>query len=278
LEDYSGRIDLLLFGKGRRIGKQFFHFSTCLCDKIIVRSIPQRLLKGFEMESFIGTIMPVAFNFAPQGWALCNGQLLSISQNSALFALLGTYYGGDGQTTFGLPDLRGRVAVGQGQGPNAAAVQMGELSGSNATTMTLNGAGTVTLTTANMPAHKHGASFSGTGATPLAVTVNVNSASGTSLAPAEGSYLGAVKMSGPGPTASLYVAGQPTTSVALGSGTVTATGTAGGITGGTVEVDNNGSGQPVSMPVSVSGQTSLMQPFTGVNYIICVNGIFPSRQ
>lgn len=230
------------------------------------------------MESFIGTITPVAFNFAPQGWALCNGQMLSISQNSALFALLGTSYGGDGQTTFGLPDLRGRVAVGQGQGPNAAAVQMGEVSGANTTTMTLSGAGTCTLTTANMPAHNHGATFSGSGATPLAATLNVNTAQGSSLAPAEGSYLGAVKMSGPGSTASLYVAGQPTTTVALGAGTVTSTGTAGGITGGTVAVDNNGGGQPISMPVSVSGQTSLMQPFTGVNYIICLQGIFPSRQ
>jgi microcystin-dependent protein len=230
------------------------------------------------MESFIGTIMPVAFNFAPQGWALCNGQLLSISQNSALFALLGTQYGGDGQVTFGLPDLRGRVAVGQGQGPGLSPVQMGEISGSNAATMTLNGAGACTLTTANMPAHNHGATFSGSGATPLAVTVHVNTAQGSSVAPPEGSYFGAVKLSGPGQTASLYVAGQPTSSVALGSGTATSTGTAGGITGGTVAVDNNGSGQPVSIPVSVSGQTSLMQPFTGVNYIICVNGIFPSRQ
>ncbi len=229
------------------------------------------------MESFIGTIMPVAFNFEPRGWALCNGQMLSISQNSALFALLGTSYGGNGQTTFGLPDLRGRVAVGQGQGPGVAPVQMGEVSGSNTGAMTLNGAGTCTLTTANMPAHNHGATFSGTGAAPLAVRLNVNTAQGTSLAPAQDSYLGAVKMSGPGATASLYVAGQPSATVALGEGTMTTTGTAGGITGGTVAVDNNGSGQPINIPVSVSGQTSVMQPFTGVNYIICLEGIFPSR-
>ena len=70
----------------------------------------------------------------------------------------------------------------------------------------------------------------------------------------------------------------PTASVALGSATASSTGTAGGITGGTVAVDNNGSSQPVSMPLSISGQTSLMQPYTGVNYIICVDGISPSRQ
>jgi hypothetical protein len=82
----------------------------------------------------------------------------------------------------------------------------------------------------------------------------------------------------PPPLPAPKVSVPPTASVALGSGTASSTGTAGGITGGTVAVDNNGSGQPVSMPVSVSGQTSLMQPYTGVNYIICVNGIFPSRQ
>jgi microcystin-dependent protein len=85
------------------------------------------------METFIGTIMPVAFNFAPEGWALCNGQLLPINQNTALFSLLGANYGGDGQTTFGLPDLRGRVAVGQGAGPGLAPVQMGELSAAGGT-------------------------------------------------------------------------------------------------------------------------------------------------
>lgn len=229
------------------------------------------------MDTFIGTILPVAFNYAPPGWALCNGQMLQISQNQALFAVLGISYGGDGQRTFGLPDLRGRVAVGQGAGTNAAPVQMGEMGGANSVSMTLNGAGSCTLTTANMPAHNHGASFSGTGAAPLAATLNVSAAQGTALAPAEGSYLGAVKMSGPGSTASLYVAGQPASTVALGASTVTTSGTAGGITGGTVAVANTGGGQPVSMAVSVSGQASQMQPFTGVNYIICLAGIFPSR-
>lgn len=230
------------------------------------------------MESFIGTIMPVGFNFAPRGWAICNGQLLSISQNSALFALLGTIYGGDGQTSFALPDLRGRVAVGQGQGPGVSNIEIGEKSGTNTGSMTLSGAGVCTLTSANMPAHSHGATFTGTGATPLAVTLNVHTASATALAPTAGSFLGAVKMSAPGPTASIYVDGASKATVALGEGSVTSTGSAGGITGGTVAVDNSGGGQPVNIPVSVTGQTSVMQPFTGVNYIICLEGIFPSRE
>lgn len=97
------------------------------------------------MEPFIGQIQTFGFSFAPKGWALCHGQFLSIAQNSALFSLLGTTYGGDGRNTFGLPDLRGRSMVGQGQGPGLSDIQMGERGGTE----------TVTLTTANMPSHNH---------------------------------------------------------------------------------------------------------------------------
>lgn len=82
-----------------------------------------------QAEAFIGEIRLVGFNYAPYGWALCNGQLLSISQNNALYALLGNTYGGDGRTTFALPDLRGRVAVGQGQGQNVPVFVMGQKGG-----------------------------------------------------------------------------------------------------------------------------------------------------
>lgn len=81
------------------------------------------------MEPFIGQIQLFGFGWAPVGWALCNGQLLSISSNTALFSLLGTTYGGNGQTTFALPDLRGRVPVGQGQGPGLSNVDLGEQAG-----------------------------------------------------------------------------------------------------------------------------------------------------
>jgi len=82
------------------------------------------------MEPFIGQLMLVGFNFAPNGFAKCEGQLLSIAQNSALFSLLGTTYGGDGETTFALPDLRGRVPVGTGSGPGLPTVSSGQKSGS----------------------------------------------------------------------------------------------------------------------------------------------------
>jgi microcystin-dependent protein len=94
---------------------------------------------------YLGEIRPFAGNFAPRGWNFCNGALMSIAQNNALFALLGTNYGGDGQTTFGLPDLRGRVALSQGQGPGLTNRVLGEQGGEE----------TVTLTIATMPSHMH---------------------------------------------------------------------------------------------------------------------------
>ncbi len=97
------------------------------------------------MDPFLGEIRLFAGNFAPRGWAFCGGQLLSISQNTALFSLLGTSYGGDGRTTFGLPDLRGRVPVHEGQGPGLTRRDLGEQSGSE----------TVTLLATELPAHTH---------------------------------------------------------------------------------------------------------------------------
>lgn len=97
-------------------------------------------------EPFVGQIQPFGFNFAPRGWAQCNGQLLPISGNDVLFALLGTIYGGDGRTTFGLPDLRGRAAVHAGTGPGLSSYSVGQMGGTEA----------VTLGTAHLPSHSHG--------------------------------------------------------------------------------------------------------------------------
>src|SRR5512140_216933 len=94
---------------------------------------------------FIGEIVMFAGNFAPRSWALCNGQLLPIAQNTALFSILGTTYGGDGRTTFALPDLRGRVPVHPGQGPGLSNYVLGEMAGTENTTLLIN----------NMPAHNH---------------------------------------------------------------------------------------------------------------------------
>ena len=96
-------------------------------------------------DPFIGEVRVFPYNFAPRNWALCNGQLLSVSQNTALFSLLGTTYGGDGRTTFGLPNLQGRVALHPGRGPGLTLRQLGERGGVE----------TVTLTEAQMPNHNH---------------------------------------------------------------------------------------------------------------------------
>jgi microcystin-dependent protein len=97
------------------------------------------------MEPFIGQIIMFAGNFAPRGWALCDGQLLEVSTHSALFSILGTTYGGDGRTTFGLPDLRGRVPMHAGHGPGLSNRKLGEKGGTE----------TVTLGTNEIPTHHH---------------------------------------------------------------------------------------------------------------------------
>lgn len=98
------------------------------------------------MEPFIGMIVMFGGNFAPRSWAECNGQLLPIAQNTALFSILGTTYGGDGETTFGLPGLRGRMPIHYGNGPGLPSYPLGTKGGNDMTTLTIN----------NMPNHNHG--------------------------------------------------------------------------------------------------------------------------
>ena len=117
-------------------------------------------------DPFLGQIAFVPYNFAPRGWAECNGQIMSIAQNTALFSLLGTTYGGNGQTTFALPDMRGRSLVHNGQGPGLSPYNLGEMSGVES----------VTLTTPQMPMHNHGIA---------AVTTQGNDSSPTGNVPAD---------------------------------------------------------------------------------------------
>ncbi|BEP91904.1 tail fiber protein [Acidovorax sp. A79] len=174
----------------------------------------------------IAEIRMFAGNFAPRGWALCNGQLLSISQNTALFSLLGTTYGGNGQTTFGLPDLRGRVPVGTGQGPGLSLVDLGEVSGSP----------THTLNSTEMPAHTH-----------AAPTIPASTTLGT--------------VQEPGPLAIPAGSNQRNAQYAASSTANTQLAMSSATTGST------GGNQPFSV----------MQPYLGLNYIIALEGIFPSR-
>src|SRR5579863_8748690 len=96
-------------------------------------------------DNFLGEIRAVPFNFPPKGWAFCDGQLLSIAQNTALFALLGTQFGGDGKTTFALPNLQGQVALGYGHGAGLSAYTMGQSGGMER----------VALDEAEIPSHRH---------------------------------------------------------------------------------------------------------------------------
>lgn len=120
------------------------------------------------MEPFLGQIQPFGFNFAPRGWAFCAGQQIAIAQNSALFSLLGTVYGGNGQTTFALPDLRGRSPVGFGDGPGLTPINIGAKAGSE----------THTLLSTQMPSHTH--------------TLSASDEPGTNTTPQAGNYLASV--------------------------------------------------------------------------------------
>ena len=120
-------------------------------------------------EPFLGQICIYGFTFAPRGWAFCNGQIQQISQNTALFSLLGTTYGGNGQTTFGLPNLQSRLPLHFGQGPGLSQYSLGEATGSES----------VTLQTTQIPAHNHLSTTPATGA------------DGNSIDPAAGAVLGA---------------------------------------------------------------------------------------
>lgn len=113
-------------------------------------------------EPFVGQIIAVGFNFAPIGWALCNGQSVSISEYSALYALIGTTYGGNGQTTFNLPNLQGRAAINQGQAPGLSSYTLGQAAGTES----------VTLTTNQMPQHTHAVMGTSVAATSAIPTTN----------------------------------------------------------------------------------------------------------
>lgn len=142
------------------------------------------------MEQFIGEIRAFPFSFAPKDWALCNGQLLAISSNTALFAILGTTYGGNGTTTFGLPDLQGRVVVGAGQGPGLSPWDLGEMAGEDS----------VTLLSPQMPAHSH--------------QVTGMNNPGTQPAPGDTAYLSRDIRTGSGLIQYMQTGGVPATSMA----------------------------------------------------------------
>ena len=200
------------------------------------------------MEPFIGQIIMFAGNFAPRDWAFCDGQLLQISENQSLYSILGTTYGGDGRTTFGLPDFRGRVPIGQGQGNGLTTRRMGEQIGIE----------DVTLSTAQMPIHSHAAETTISGSSVTA-KLKASSAEGTTNVPlnnylAKPSNIGLQSINMYDSSADIEMASD---AIEIDLSAVTAN-TTSDDTGGNSAHNN-------------------IQPSLVMNYIICVNGIYPSR-
>lgn len=202
-------------------------------------------------EPFIGQICPFGFNFAPRNWAFCAGALIAINDNQSLFSLLGTNFGGDGRTSFGLPDLRGRTSMGQGQHPGSAFDwRLGQDVGSE----------TYTLTIPELANHTHAASFTPGGGDTVA-DVQVSTDAATQDLPTEGSYLATNSNGGTSPGVLIYRPDE-------GSGTVTLGGVSGGSgLGGRVDLQSEGGSNPFL----------LFQPSLVINYCISLDGLYPPR-
>jgi microcystin-dependent protein len=222
------------------------------------------------MEAYVGTLIPVAFNFNPPGWMKCEGQLLAISQFSALFSLLGTMYGGDGRVTFALPDLRGRVPVGAGPGPGLSPVAQGQVWGNESATVNVIGNAAVTIDAAHLPKHTHPVALTGSQLTATSTLYAAAAGPGVT-APAEGAALGSTG-TGPG-SAAIYVGNGAVPNTALNSGSVTTK--LADVNASTGE--NAGGSGTINAPVNGTGTTSVTQPSLGITWLICVNGIYPSR-
>lgn len=181
------------------------------------------------MEGTLAEIRMFAGNFSPRGWQYCNGQLLSISQWTAVFALVGTIYGGNGQTTFGLPDFRGRSPFGTGNGAGLSPIQIGEVSGTE----------TITLLSSNLPAHNHTL-------TPTNITLG-----------SKAERVGTSDL----PTAKFHT-------ILDGSSAYSTTS----------DVNMAAVNNAISLGIAGGNQPfSNRSPYLGMNFIICVEGIFPSR-
>ena len=201
-------------------------------------------------DPFLGEIKMVGFTFAPRGYALCAGQQMSIAQNSALFSLLGTNFGGNGQTTFGLPDYRGRSPVGMGQGPGLTFVNQGEMSGSESTTLNI----------LQMPTHTHAVVATATATSTGALQVASTSSNPSATPSATNNVLAA---SGGGPGSATIWSDQ------IGSTPVTLA---------NLETINTTVGVNVTVqPAGGSQPVPLRNPYLGTNFVIATEGIFPSR-
>ncbi|WP_105167637.1 phage tail protein [Pseudoalteromonas sp. T1lg23B] len=199
-------------------------------------------------EPFIGSMMPFGGSFVIERWTMCLGQLQAISENTALFSLLGTIYGGDARTTFGIPDLRGRSPVGQGPMPGGLDYRQGIKLGKER----------VTLDIVHMPAHNHMAVFEPSGSTSASGKFEVATNEATATTPSTDTYLAA------NASAAYFKPGF------VGANLVEIPGLTiegGGSEGGTVTVGNTGNSLPVD----------IINPILPINWLMALMGIYPSR-
>lgn len=212
--------------------------SLALCGVVAVGGLVSGASQATAQDvCMLGEIRMFGGNFAPRGWAIANGALLSIEQNSALFSLYGTTYGGDGRTTFGLPDLRGRGVVGVGAGPGLTSRGLGQKFGAESTT--LSAAQLLPAHTHDIPGHSH--------------SVNATTADGESTVPTDA-----------------YLADDGSDRIYSSTATADTTMNAGMIAASPAGASGSaGSGTGVTIPS--------VPPSLVINHIVCMSGYYPSR-
>lgn len=220
------------------------------------------------MDPILGQIILWPLSWVPDGWLACEGQELQVQQYQALYSLLGQTYGGNGTTTFKLPDLRSRVPVGA-----QMSSQLGTVAGSTTSTMTATGTGSVMLQPSQLPAHSHPAAFASTTATSATVNVAipVDPANGETNVPSTTEVLGKGSV-GSNP-AKVYSSAAATTTLKPFSATATLPTVTGNVTVGA----NPGTQSAVPLAVAVPVAMSTMQPSLYMRYIIAVLGTYPMR-
>ncbi|XOB61219.1 phage tail protein [Campylobacterota bacterium DY0563] len=215
------------------------------------------------MYSYIGAIWQTGFNFSVRDWTLCFGQLGDISQDQVLFALIGTYYGGDGRVSFGFPDLRGRVPIGFGSAPGLSYnYQIGWRAGWERMSIGIQ----------HMPQHTHTHTYNGeSGSTGITIVTEISATKqdATQSAPEDGAYLATSKEVGQGGADYIYVPSSDVVDIEK----VNLSGAS------SIPIENNSfDNNSFDIAITGSGTTfETVQPFQVTNFQICRDGLFPSR-